>query len=413
MSTHDDERRRRWRLVLGTDGGPNARPVGLDERDERLDEALGALYQARVQGDRRRGSLGASAPRVARWLGDIREFFPSQVVQLVQRDAMERLGLREMLLEPELMASLEADVHLVADLISLRSAMPEATLETARSVVRKVVDELMERLERRTAEAVRGALDRSRRTTRPRPADIDWPRTILKNLDRWIPEHRTVVPERLVGNPRRSRSLADVDEIVLCIDQSGSMATSVVYASVFGAVLASLPSVATRLVCFDTAVVDLTDDLSDPVQALFGVQLGGGTDIAGALAYVSDAIARPAKTHLVLVTDLYEGGDAEACVALAGQLVSSGVNLVVLLALSDDGAPFYDAQMAARFAALGCPVFACTPDAFPDLMATALKRADVHAWAAERGIPTARADSPDSPDAFDVDQPSLGTQTLR
>ncbi|QDU83562.1 VWA domain containing CoxE-like protein [Planctomycetes bacterium Pla163] len=393
MSMDETERRRRWRLILGEGESENCRS-DLGERDSRLDRALSALYQpgsGGTGGGRRRGGLGASAPNVARWLGDIREFFPSRVVQLVQRDAMERLGLRQMLLEPELMASLEADVHLVADLIALRSAMPEETLATARSVVQKVVDELMQRLERRTAEAVRGALDRTRRTTRPRPADIDWPRTITRNLHTWLPEHRTIVPERLVGHARRARTLADLDEIVLCIDQSGSMATSVVYASIFAAVLASLPTVATRLICFDTAVVDLTDDLSDPVQALFGVQLGGGTDIAGALAYVSGTITRPRKTHLVLVTDLCEGGDAEACVALAAELVASGVNLVVLLALSDDGAPYYDPNMASRFAGLGCPVFGCTPDAFPDLMATALRRGDVHAWAAENGITSMRS----------------------
>src|SRR5215510_9528716 len=172
------ERRRRWRLVLGGDD-----KEGLSERDLRMDRALSALYgDGDDEGSSRRGGLGGSAPRVAKWLGDIREFFPAPVVQVIQKDAFERKGLRQMLLEPEFLATVEADVNLIADLVALRNVMPEKTKETARIVIAKVVAELMERLERRTAEAIRGALDRSRRTNRPRFTDIDWPRTIQANL---------------------------------------------------------------------------------------------------------------------------------------------------------------------------------------------------------------------------------------
>ncbi len=171
------------------------------------------------------------------------------------------------------------------------------------------------------------------------------------------------------------------------------MAASVVYASIFAAVLASLPALRTRLVCFDTQILDLTDELADPVDVLFGVQLGGGTDIAQALGYVTDLVERPTRTHLVLITDLFEGGDATQCVARAAALVASGVNLIVLLALNDDGAPGHDAAMAQRFASLGCAVFACTPDRFPALMATALTRGDLTAWAAGEGIGLVRGDS--------------------
>ena len=384
-----DERNRRWTLALGVDlEGADA----LSDRDRRMSDALTALYGDGDEAKKRRGGLGGSAPRVAKWLGDIREFFPTPIVQVIQKDAFERKGLRQMLLEPEFLATVEADVNLIADLIALRSVMPDKTKETARAVIAKVVAELMERLERRTADAIRGSHDRSRRTFRPRFADIDWPRTIRANLRHYQAEHRTVVPERLIGFMRQQRRIVDLDEVILCVDQSGSMASSVVYASIFAAVMASLPVVATKLVCFDTAIVDLTEELADPVEVLFGVQLGGGTDINRAVAYCEDGIERPTKAHLVLITDLYEGGDAEALVGRLARLSLIGVNVVVLLALTDTGRPAYDPKLSAKVAALGIPVFACTPDQFPDLMATALRRADISAWAAERDIKLIRAD---------------------
>lgn len=378
------ERERRWRLALGGEDDQ------LTPEDQRLSAALSALYEPEATG--RRAGLGWSAPSIARWMGDIREFFPAPVVQIIQKDAFTRLGLKQMLTEPEFLAAMEADVNLVADLVSLRGVMPDKTKDTARQVIAKVVAELMERLERRTAEALRGAVDRSKRTHRPRFGDIDWPRTIRANLQNYQPEHRTIVPDRLIGFMRRQRRLVDLDEVVLCVDQSGSMATSVVYASIFAAVMASLPVVKTKLICFDTAILDLTEELADPVEVLFGVQLGGGTDINQAVAYSAERIERPTKSHLILITDLYEGGNAEELVARIARLSGLGVNVIVLLALTDTGRPAYDTDLGAEIANLGIPVFACTPDQFPDLMATALRRDDIRRWAADQDIKTLRSD---------------------
>jgi len=382
-----DESERRWRLALG--GEDDA----LSSEDQRLSAALTALYgEGGGEGGqkKRRGGLNSSAPNVARWMDDIRRYFPSPVVQIVQKDALERLGLQRMLLEPEFLAAVEADVNLVATLISLRNVMPDKAKATARQVIAKVVAELMERLERQTAAALRGAVDRSRRTPRPRFADIDWPRTIRANLRHYQADRRTIVPERLIGFLRRQKRLADLDEIILCVDQSGSMASSVVYASIFAAVMASLPVVKTRLVCFDTVVLDLTAELADPVETLFGVQLGGGTDINQAVAYCAGKIERPTKAHFVLITDLYEGGKADETLARLRSLIEAGVNVIVLLALSDAGRPAYNPALSASVAALGAPVFACTPDLFPDLMAAALRRRDLHAWAAQHDIKLVR-----------------------
>jgi hypothetical protein len=372
-----DDRLARWRLLLGRDAEAELDPE-LTLEQQGMDRTLEALYDSE-----RSGGLGASSPNVARWLGDIRTYFPSSVVKVMQQDALERLDLRQMLLEPELLGQVEPDVHLVANLLTLNSVIPARTKHTAREVVRKVVDDLEKRLRNPTSQAVRGALQSAQRTARPRPHEIDWDRTIRKNLRHYSPAHQGLIVERLVGYARRRSALRD---IVLCIDQSGSMASSVVYSSIFGAVLASLRSVSLRFIVFDTQVVDLSEHVRDPVELLFGTQLGGGTDIAQALAYCQQIIVRPAQTILVLITDLVEGGDSEELLLRAAELKKSGVNVACLLALSDRGAPVYDHDHARAFAELGIPAFACTPDLFPELMAAAIMRQDLGSWAARHEL---------------------------
>lgn len=389
MSAIADERSRRWRLILGSDaeapaGGAGGSGLGgLDGADLAMDRALGALYESD-----RKGGLGSSCPNVARWLGDIRQYFPSSVVQVMQKDALDRLNLKQMLFEPELLQTIEPNVHLVSQLLALKNILPNKTKDTARIVVQRVVDELRRKLEQPTRQAVLGSLNRAVRNRRPRHSEIDWHRTIRANLKHYQPEYRTIIPETRIGFGRKRSSLRD---IVLCVDQSGSMATSVVYAGVFSAVLASIPAVSTKLVVFDTAIVDLTDKLADPVDVLFGTQLGGGTDINRALGYCQSLVRQPQETILVLISDLYEGGDAKEMLKRVGTLVASGVQMICLLALNDDGAPMFDKNHAAAFAALGIPAFACTPDLFPDLMAAAIQRQDISRWVAQQGITTSRA----------------------
>ena len=383
--TEEEQRYRRWRLLLG---GESDEALGraLAGDDAAMDGALAALYDSPdgrgggepSDGRKRSAGLGASAPRVARWLGDIRTYFPSTVVQVMQRDAIERLNLTSLLLEPELLESLEPDVHLVGTLLSLNRVMPETTKSTARQVVSAVVKQIEQRIADATRSAVTGALNRAARTRRPKSRDIDWNRTIAANLAHYLPEHRTVVPERLVGYGRRQQAIER--DVVLAIDQSGSMAASVVYASVFGAVLASMSSLRTSLVVFDTAVVDLTERLDDPVDLLFGTQLGGGTDINRAIAYCQTLITRPQDSIFVLISDLFEGGIKDQMLARIVAMRTAGVQVVVLLALSDEGSPAFDQENAGALAALGVPAFACTPDAFPELLAVALGRGDVSAW---------------------------------
>lgn len=368
-----DRRLERWRLVLGG-GAAEGTGARLNDRHQAMDDCLAALYDAPSGGTKRRGGLAGSAPRVSRWLGDVRRLFAAGNVQVLQKDALERLGLGQMLLEPELLGAVEPDVELAATLLSLREMVPDRSREAVRGVVREVARRLREQLELPLAGAVRGERLRALPTRRPRPGEVDFPATIRANLKRYEPALGTILPVELRG---RRRVRGRVQEVMLLVDQSASMASSLVHACVAASVLASVPAVRTRLAVFDTAVVDLSDHLGDdPVDVLFGVELGGGTDIERALEYARRQIQRPRDAVLVLVSDLFEGGDPAGVVARVRALVAAGTRVLVLLALDDDGSPAHDEDLAQALAAEGAPVLACPPRRFPELVGAALAGRD-------------------------------------
>ncbi|MCB0514575.1 MAG: VWA domain-containing protein [Chitinophagales bacterium] len=375
----------KWRLMLGggaADGTDCQLPAYLTQ----IDESLTVLYEFDKTGKfeygetKGKGGQGGSNPGIARWLGDIRKYFPQSVVNVIQNDALKFPELqRKMIFEPEILESTQADIHLVVNLMELGKLIPSKTKETARKVVQKVVDELILKLEQKTISAISGAIDKSARNRRLRYNEINWSATIRKNLRHYIPEYKTIIPENKIGYGRKAKHL--LKDVILCIDQSGSMGTSVVYSGIFGAVMASIPNVKTKMVVFDTQVADLTEDLKDPVDLLFGVQLGGGTDINRALAYCQELIIKPDDTILLLITDLYEGGNEKEMLQRVKDIAHSGVQMICLLALNDDGCPSYDHSNAKELANLNVPVFACTPDLFPELMAAAIKKLDIKEWA--------------------------------
>lgn len=352
----------RWRLLLG---GGDADGTGqqLEGRLQQMDQSLHALYDS---AQNRKGGLGSSSPNLNRWLGDIRDFFPTSVVQVMQQDALQRLGLERMLLEPELLEAVQPDVHLIATLLNLKNIIPYKTKDTARKVVREVVEDLQKRLQLPFTQAIRGALNKQSQRKRPRSSEINWDLTIRKNLKHYQPDYQSIIPHQLIGYGKKGQKLK---EVILCVDQSGSMATSVVYASIFGAVMASMPALSTRLIVFDTSVVDLSEHLQDPVDLLFGTNLGGGTDINQALHYCQGLIQRPKDTILILISDLYEGGNRQELMKRLADIQYSGVHFIPLLSLSDDGKPAYDRELAQYLASLHAPAFACSPDQFAELMA--------------------------------------------
>lgn len=383
-----EERLRRWRLILG--GGVSHQLTG---HDGRKDQILAELYGKRMklqiersqkQGKKRYGGMQPSMPDVSRWLGDIREYFPNSVVQVMQQDAIEIIGLNRLLTEPEILKHIQPDVSLIATLLTLKDVIPGETKETARLLVRRVVEDLLNRLQNPLRQAIHGALNRTNRTRRPRHHDIDWNRTIRLNLKHYQEDYRTIIPETLIGFGRKRRD--SPFHIIICIDQSGSMAQSMVYSSIFGAVMASMPTVKTNMIVFDTSVVDMTPYLYDPVDLLFGTALGGGTDINQAVTYCQSLIENPRNTVLILISDLYEGGNQEQLLQRTAQLIQSGVRLVCLLALSDRGEPSFDKAIAQKIAAQGSPAFACTPDLFPSLMAATLNGKDLRQWAHQHEV---------------------------
>lgn len=377
----DPEDLRRWRLVLGKDSQDALQGMGgcaLSAGDSELDDALAAIYDdtADEADTQRQAGLGKSSPRLAKWLGDIRSYFKEDVVAVIQQDAIERKGLKQLLFEPEMLKNVQPNIQLVGTLMSLSGKIPERTKETARMVVAAVVEEIKKKLEQKIRQAVLGALNRKEHSPLPNANSIDWKWTIGRNLKNYNVGLKTIIPERVYFFSRAQRS--NNWTVIVDMDQSGSMAASVVYGAVCGSIFASLPALDTHVVAFDTEVVDLTEKCgNDPVAMLFGVQLGGGTDINKSVAYCERFIQEPKQTLFILITDLFEGGNQAQLVRRLGEMVESGVRAICLLALSDSGVPCYDENLAKKLSAMGIPCFGCTPQHLPELLEGALRGANL------------------------------------
>jgi hypothetical protein len=385
---------KRWRLILGQDAdkklsgffgsgkesGGGGESVGiLSEEEMLMDKALAAIYDGTKQGDssqNRSAGLGPSSPNLAKWLGDVRTFFPQDIVSVIQADAIERKGLTQLLFEPETLKNIKPDISMVGTLMALKGQIPAKSKETARQLVQAVVDEIMKRLEQNLRRAITGALNKKAHTPIPNLPGTDWKRTISRNLKNYDKKTNRIIPEKFYFFERTRKSKEWT--VILDIDQSGSMADSIIYSSVMGSVFASIPALDTRIVAFDTEVVDLTDVCkNDPVDMLFGVQLGGGTDINKSVQYCSQFISEPKKTLFILISDLFEGGVEAGLLRQLQAMCESGVKAMVLLALSDSGTPQYDEALGKKIAALGIPSFACSPDKLPELVEGALKGFDL------------------------------------
>ncbi|WP_058304143.1 VWA domain-containing protein [Gorillibacterium timonense] len=405
MTTLDPEQVKRWRLILGAASeerlqqavGDAAGQALLDGEGALMDDALAAIYDGTSGASgsdsgssntgparSRTAGLGASSPKLAKWLGDVRSFFPPDIVSVIQADAVERKGLTQLLFEPELLSQVKPDIGMVATLLTLKGQIPERTKETARKLVREVVDDIVKRLAQDLTRAVTGALNRRQHSPLPSSTGLDWTTTIRKNLKHYDAERKLLIPEKVYFFDRARRSKEWT--VILDIDQSGSMANSVIYASIAGSIFASLPSLDTHVVAFDTEVVDLSEQCADdPVDMLFGIQLGGGTDINKSITYCESFITEPRKTIFLLISDLYEGGNRTEMIRRLRDMHESGVKTICLLALADDGVPSYDEDVAKKLAQFGIPCFGCSPDKLPELIEGALKGVDLQRLAERTG----------------------------
>lgn len=360
--------RERWRLVLGRyasrlDAG------GLDAHRQRMDAALDFLYGREYSGRGLRGdgqasapgpgTLDASMPRLVDWLGEVRTLFPRETSETIEKHALERYGLHELVTDPQTLQRLEPNQQLLRALLSLKSHMHGEILHVARGVIRQVVEEIRRELEREVRPALTGRLDRHRRSRMPVARNFDALGTLRRNLRNYDPEHRRLVVEELRFFERNSRRLPW--DIILCIDQSGSMVDSVIHSAVMAGILAALPAFRVRLVLFDTSIVDLSGHVDDPVEVLMQVQLGGGTDIADAMRYCAQLVENPQRTVLVLVSDFCEGGSPGELVREVRQLAEARVRVLGLAALDGEAHPFYDRLMAEDLARNGMEIAALTP----------------------------------------------------
>ena len=389
----------RWRLILGKDaqeslGGMARSGLALSAEQLEMDEALEAIYssesdeeisreewESSTEGRKHGAVKGRSFPRVAKWLDQIRNFFPSDCVVLLQKDAIERRGMKELLFEPEMLAKVEPSIDLASTVLSLKNLVPEKAKAAARHLVRQVVEELRKRLESKFAQAIRGALDRNRHSPFRSLPNLDWKRTIRRNLKNYNPDLKVIIPEQTFFFSRQQRHAEW--NVIIAMDQSGSMHASLIYGGIMGAILASMPALETHVVAFNHEdVVDLTEHCSDPVDLLFGVQLGGAEDYWKATCYCERFMHTPAKTLYILLADLYDTSPNESrFVKRMEFLLESGVTAVGLLAISDQGQPSYNANLAEKLAKLGMPCFGCVPDKLPDLLAAVLKGQDLHKFA--------------------------------
>ena len=373
----------RWRLILGSESEKRFTDMGgetLSPEEMMMDQALAAIYGGEGESISRRGAgRGASSPHIARWLGDLRRLFDSETVAVVQNDAIERKGLKQLLLEPELLDNLEPDLQMASTLLMLKDQIPKKSKENARRFIRRIVEDINKMLENDMRRAVTAALNKRAHSPLPSAAAIDFPTTIRRNLKHYNPSLGAVIPERVYFFDRSSR--VNRWHVILDIDQSGSMGDSILYSSVMACILASMSAVQTHVVAFDTQIMDLTPLCADPVDLLFGFQMGGGTDIAKSVAYCEGLVEEPGKTLFFLISDLEEGGNRAALLRRIEALRDAGVTVIVLLAIADGGKAYYDETTAQRIANLGIPCFACPPDRLPELLERALKRQDLSGFA--------------------------------
>jgi len=397
----DPKRLKRWRLILGDVVEEDLSRMGgcsgsvLDAHEAGMDEALSALYsedgeemskeawEKKHIGAKGWKGGGKTSPKVAKWLGQIREFFPRDVVVLLQRDAIERRGMKELLLEPELMAKIEPSLDIAATILEIKNMVPEKARNEARHLVRRAVDEVRRILETQITQAIRGALNRSRHSPRPTLANLDFPRTVRRNLKHYNRDLKTIIPQEISFFSRQHRQ--NEWNIVIAMDQSGSMHNSLIYGGIMGAILASIPSVETHVVAFNhTDVVDLTDLCADPVELLFGIQLGGAEDYWKATCFCERFFHTPARTLYILLADLHDTSPNEArFVRKMEEVLESGVTAVTLLAISDQGAPAYNEKLADKLVKMGMPCFGCTPNRLPELLAAVLKGNDMAKFSRE------------------------------
>lgn len=384
MDTND--RLRRWRLILGSEAQKRMEGMGdgpdLSQEDLMMDTALDAIYNRNMKfGFGGGAGKGASSPQISRWLGDVRTLFDKDIVKIIQSDAMERCGLKQLIFEPELLENIEPDMHMASMILTLKDQIPKQSKENAREFIRKIVEQINALLESDLKRAVTASINRKLHSPIPSASALDFQTTIRKGIKDYNVKLKKIIPQKYYFFERSATTAANKYTVILDIDQSGSMGESVIYSSIMSCILASMSAIKTKVVAFDTNIVDLSEKCEDPIDLLFGFTLGGGTDIEKSIKYCSKYIENPKKTIFFLISDLEEGGNRAGLLRRLTQMKEDGVIVICLLAISDSGKPYYDANMAQRIANNGIPCFAAAPQMLPRLLEKAMKNEDLSEFA--------------------------------
>ena len=384
MDTND--RLRRWRLILGSEAQKRMEGMGdgpdLSQEDLMMDTALDAIYNRDMKfGFGGGAGKGASSPQISRWLGDVRTLFDKDIVKIIQSDAMERCGLKQLIFEPELLENIEPDMHMASMILTLKDQIPKQSKENAREFIRKIVEQINALLETDLKRAVTASINRKLHSPIPSASALDFQTTIRKGIKDYNTKLKKIIPQKYYFFERSATTAANKYTVILDIDQSGSMGESVIYSSIMSCILASMSAIKTKVVAFDTNIVDLSEKCEDPIDLLFGFTLGGGTDIEKSIKYCTKYIENPKKTIFFLISDLEEGGNRAGLLRRLTQMKEDGAIVICLLAISDSGKPYYDANMAQRIANNGIPCFAAAPQMLPRLLEKAMKNEDMSEFA--------------------------------
>lgn len=384
MDTND--RLRRWRLILGSEAQKRMEGMGdgpdLSQEDLMMDTALDAIYNRDMKfGFGGGAGKGASSPQISRWLGDVRTLFDKDIVKIIQSDAMERCGLKQLIFEPELLENIEPDIHMASMILTLKDQIPKKSKENAREFIRKIVEQINALLETDLKRAVTASINKKLHSPIPSASALDFQTTIRKGIKDYNTNLKKIIPQKYYFFERSATTAANKYTVILDIDQSGSMGESVIYSSIMSCILASMSAIKTKVVAFDTNIVDLSEKCEDPIDLLFGFTLGGGTDIEKSIKYCTKYIENPKKTIFFLISDLEEGGNRAGLLRRLTQMKEDGVIVICLLAISDSGKPYYDANMAQRIANNGIPCFAAAPQMLPRLLEKAMKNEDMSEFA--------------------------------
>ena len=377
----------RWRLILGNEveetlaSMNNSPNVPMSAEELLMDKALDEIYSSKsfVEIGGQGGGNGRSFPKASQWLGDIQNIFDKDIVKIIQNDAIERCGLKKLLLEPSVLENMEPDINLASTIMLLKNQVPEKSKDSVRNYIKKIVEEINKRMADDVRRVITSKLNKTKHSPIPSASAIDFKYTIKRNLKNYNTELETIIPEKVYFFDRANRSDANKWTIILDVDQSGSMGDSVIYSSVLSCILASISSIKTKVVAFDTQIVDLTSKCEDPVDLLYGFNLGGGTDIHKSLVYCHSLVENPSKTILFLISDLEEYGNTSRMLSQLKFMKESGITVVCLLAISDQGTPHYDHAMAEKISKIQIPCFACSPNRLPELLDCALNQKEFKA----------------------------------